>query len=295
MRVLTLEEVRAVAGGGDVTDLGTIKVTARKRTPEGWVLPEYGRAEMFAVSEVVDSFYGGSGVSIVAQDTDSIDIDVDIGRDLTVEEKKVIEDLKAAIREVTASINSLSSTVVITMPDGSQLTGNELKELWSKTDFKIVDVPNGDPYGNNGTGGAFHQNGDPLFVIDINGANNSSNMGLMGYAANGQDGLNFYILHELAHVTSAGVAKTNELGSVSEDLERWTNTLATGIANAAGVSVGGFSPTYGVDSQPATVSSATSGGAAGSGSSGGGSSGDSGSGRTFFGRDEIPSNENIVN
>lgn len=169
-------------------------------------------------------------------DEASIDVVVNINRPLTAAEQAAVDSLKATIAKQTAFINSLSDTAKITLPNGQQVTGAELKEIWSKTDFQINEVNT--TYRNGTTRGeADYNGGDPKvgYNIDI----------VTGYKAL-SGGMDYLTMHELGHMTQAGRNANANLdadgngvvSAVENDAnERVANDIAQAIVSGSGGTV----------------------------------------------------------
>lgn len=144
-------------------------------------------------------------------------------------EQQAIDRLRQnAIPETTRLLNSIPGGTVFTMPDGANVSIEELRTLWSVSDFEVL--TNFNP-GNGGPGQADYNGGNPAFRIDVNA-------GLTGYMDN-PNGYTYYPLHELSHVVSAGRAY-HAGGHGYEMNESYANALAVAISAAAGLPVNPF-------------------------------------------------------
>ena len=264
MRELTLSELELVSGGNNssVTDVDEIVVIGNPGGGGGGDWGDWG--DWGDQGDYGDGGGGGGGDAGPPADEASVDVDTsNINRPLTADEQKAVDDLKDAINKTTATINALSDTALVTLSDGSTVSGRELKDIWAKTDFVINEI--GTTYANGTTRGeSDYNNGDPKFSFNIDIVQNYS--GLHG-------GAEYLVLHELAHATATGRAHN---AASATDNEQVANDIARAIANAGGMDIVG-SPNGGgySTSAPLTFSQP-----AGSGSSGGGSSG-GGSGPTY--------------
>lgn len=237
LRTLSREEMMAISGGEEPPKtLGTITVTAT------------------AVHVSLGSAFGGGGggskwgdLSNQAEpdlgvddeapilDVDDVVIENKIGRPLTEAEKQVINKLATAISSLSKAIGQLSNTSQVTMPDGSKLTGAQIKAIWGEMDFIIN--PAGTSYSNPTTAGQ----GSAVNYVTKEVKVNIDH--LAGYAAWDAPGMNYYVLHEFAHMTTGSVNLMNSLsqGGWTEQeraqLERYTNDIARAIGNATGHSV----------------------------------------------------------
>lgn len=262
MRELTMTELELVAGGStsDVTELDEIVVTGPGDGGGGGDWGDWGDwGDYGDYGDYGDGGGSGGGSTDTAPPPDEASVDVTdtINRPLTADEQKAVNDLKATINDVTKAINALSDASKITLPDGSTVTGLELKSLWAKTDFVINEV--GTAYANGTTNGESNwNNGDPVFSFNIDLLEDYSNL---------TGGMEYLALHELAHATQTGRAHN---ASSAPDNEQVANDIARAIANAGGLDIltnpggGGYSTTAPI------VFTQPSGGSSGGSSSGGG-------------------------
>lgn len=168
-------------------------------------------------------------------DTDVHDVTVKVTGPLTPEQQKGVDDLKAAVARADAAIQAIPDNARIALPDGSVVTGAELKAAWAKTDFEVVD--NNYPFANgSGRGEADYNNGDPMVRTTINN--------LMGYDAHGAAGMNYLVLHEVAHFMQTqrdDLVAANADGSYSEAErhahEQEANDIAQAIAQTGGLDI----------------------------------------------------------
>ncbi|MDQ8756912.1 hypothetical protein RCO27_11810 [Sphingosinicella sp. LHD-64] len=222
IRELTYEELELVAGG-------SITITAHPYDP--WSDP-WWYEQMFEDPYAGD--YGSGGGGVLPPDSASQDVTVMIGRPLTQAEQQAVDALNAQITAVSNAINAIPNNTSITLADGTRITGAELKEIWSKTDFAIYDV--GHVYANGTTRGeASYNGGDPVVSYNIDT--------LQQYNALA-GGMNYLILHEVGHMTAAGRALNaviNADGQVTQtendDNERLANDIARAIAANGGLSI----------------------------------------------------------
>lgn len=158
-------------------------------------------------------------------------------------QKTVIAKTLEAINRHDIAIRSLHDNARIMLYDGSIVTGAELKALWFKTDFEINAA--GFVYGQ-GTaspqtrGAANYNGGDPLIQanIDILG----------GYAASHDAGLNFWVGHEVGHLTAANRTHDGTVADAGTRFEQMANDISRAIAHSQGLAVlgpGDFETTSG--------------------------------------------------
>lgn len=273
MRELTLEELELISGGSVTTEIDEIVVVGDGGGDDGGDWGDWG--------DWGDDWYdgdygdggGGDGGGDTAPpeppaDTASVDVDVQITRPLTASEQQAVNDLKTAVAAADAAIRAIPDNARVTLTDGTVVTGAELKDAWSKTDFQIVE--NGTPFANgSGRGEADWNGGDPVVRSTIGN--------LEGYNAHGQAGMNYLVLHELAHFAEAqrnGLAQAHADGTYSEaerlDHERDANDIARAIANQGGIPIltgpgDGYSP-----SNPGFTTPPPPSGGGGGGGGGGG-------------------------
>ena len=206
----------------------------------------------------------GGGGEVPTQppaDEDSIDIQIMIDRPLTDSEKVAIEKLKETIAALEAAIMALADNAVLTLPNGADVTGAELKAIWAKTDFVIND--NHVTYSNGGQGEALMAFGQPTI---------SFNVGYLDQYDNLVGGMNYLVAHELGHLSQAGTSfYTDQLTA---------NDIARALLNGAGLPYLA-NPGYGYTSTaPLQFTVPSSGGTGGGGGprGGGGGCGGDGSG-----------------
>ena len=106
-----------------------------------------------------------------------------------------LEDLKETIAALEAAIMALADNAVLTLPNGADVTGAELKAIWAKTDFVIND--NNFTYANGGQGEASMNFGEPTI---------SFNIGYVDAYNNYDGGMNYLVAHELGHLSQAGTS-----------------------------------------------------------------------------------------
>lgn len=176
-------------------------------------------------------------------DESEIIITVQLNRTLTASEQQVLQNLQNAISAVDAAIRSLADNARITLYDGSTVTGAELKALWSKTDFTVN--PDNTYYGTTNPqnrGAAILNGGDPQVFVNM--------WVLTDYAAHPDNsGLNYFVGHELGHLTQANQNHDGTAPDAAMRYEQMANDISRAIANSAGISVlpseGTSAPTYG--------------------------------------------------
>ena len=157
----------------------------------------------------------GNWWDIGPTDEDEILIHVDLGREPTDEEKVTINLFAQRVGAADAFVKSLNDTEKITLRSGAQVSGADLKAMWSKLDFVIK--PTGTPYVNLTTQGQVDYNGgDPLATFSFDTIKN--------YNFDYQGGM-FLPLHEIGHLLSGGTYR-DEIDA---------NDIARAIANRFGV------------------------------------------------------------
>jgi hypothetical protein len=168
-------------------------------------------------SEFVSGAGGGIGES--PPDNQVMDITINISRPLTASETAALEALKATIGAITAAIGALADNAKVTLPNGADVTGAELKAIWAITDFVINDSPEtGSNYANGGGGEANMFWGNPTISFDIEY--------LDGYA-DLPGGMNYVVAHELGHLSQAGTSHYTD--------QRVANDIARALLNGAGL------------------------------------------------------------
>lgn len=262
MRELSAVELDLVSGGWgeDPSELDEVIVNGRRAVnyTNGYIYIPYPGSGTYNPGGPATGGSGGYGGSEGSYaDESKIDIEFDYTQNLTAEQKATFEEFKAAIGEMTARINALPDGIQIGMPDGSVITSETLKSMWSKTDFSVIVSSSNDPFGNGGISLANYNNGNPLVTVNLNG--------LINYAA--WDAIPYFLAHELAHTTPAGY---DHLSTGASNNEQWAGSLASAIVQVTGISLNGFTPPEGTLSSPYTITYPGSGGGGG----GGGGSGD---------------------
>jgi len=236
LRELTTDEWELVAGGYWTDGFGNPEITVDGEGPSNpnplgpWpYYPDY--------DDDGDYDYGGGGGGggePMPTDADSHDVTSTIARPLTAEEQAAVDALKAFVDRVTPKINAIPDNAVLTLKDGSTITGAEVKRIWANTDYVINEK--GTLYSNGTTRGEANLNGgNPVisFNIDllVNKAENT------GYALS-PGGIEFVALHDFAHllgaaqaydivVTAGGVTAAEEAAR-----EQMANTIAWSIGQA---------------------------------------------------------------
>ncbi len=158
VRLLMADELDAVAGGDgeDTDDVPTEEIIV---TGNRYYVP-------FPVT-----FYGGQGGTATLNtpeptDQASVQVELNINRTLTAAEGAAVDALNNTIRTATQTINNIPNNAHITLPNGSTVTGAELKQMWASTDFRINEV--GTQYANGTTRGeANYAGGNPLVSFNI--------------------------------------------------------------------------------------------------------------------------------
>jgi hypothetical protein len=219
-----------------------------------------------------DMLGGGDGVYVApASDADQIEIQINV-HDLTLAQRQALTEFIAAIDRADHAINALADNAKLVLTiDGvtKEVTGAELKGLWANTDFVIN--PEGHIYANETDRGEANWN----FGNAIIGQNIDNIVNYWG--SQGENAMNFLVLHELSHLTAANTwANAN---STSLNTEIMANDIARAIGASDGLSTG--DPTYGYSTgSPMTFAEAPpeEGGGSGPGSGGGGGGGGGGDG-----------------
>jgi len=225
-------------------------------------------------------FGGDSWATIEDPEPDdeaSINVHVNIDRPLTENEQKALNDLTQAIIHATQVIDQIPNDAVLTMENESTISGVELKQLWSKIDFEINEKGTQYPNGLD-TGQADYNNGNPYVSFNIDT--------IKDYNAF-EGGINFLVLHELAHMTNAGrdyyqnLFNSDGVYTVEEfkQNERFANDIARAIANHGNMKI--LSENYAADvhgysagdPKSFVISNNSGGGNGGGGNSGGGGGG----------------------
>lgn len=164
-------------------------------------------------------------------------IKIEINRALTTNERNALNKLKDAIADMDAKIAILPPDGIITLPNGSQVTTNELRELWAKQEFKINET--GTSYSNGST------DGEASFNSQTRTLTATYNIDKMVGYSNLTGGLEYLVLHELAHVTAAGLA-SNAAAYAGDNImtstehknnEILANDIVRAIQNALGLSI----------------------------------------------------------
>jgi hypothetical protein len=233
IRLLMADELDAVSGGDgdDTDDVPTEEIII---VGNRWYVP-------FPLS-----YYGGGGGTATPNtpegtDQSSVQVEVNLNRTLTNEELAAVDALNNAIRAATQAINNIPNNAQITLPNGSTVSGAELKAMWASTDFRINEAGTG--YANGTTRGeADYAGGNPLISFNIDT--------VKGYNAHGAAGMNYLIGHELGHMTNAGRAYDTAAASggytpaETAYSEQLANDISRAIANAGGLQYL-TNPTYG--------------------------------------------------
>ncbi|MDO4708394.1 MAG: hypothetical protein Q4B94_01005 [Pseudomonadota bacterium] len=86
------------------------------------------------------SQHASIGDDFSSSDTDKneIEIKVEFERPLTDDEKKALDDLAKSIAEISRLLSKLPADARIKLSDGKEITGQELKDIWSRTDFLLM-------------------------------------------------------------------------------------------------------------------------------------------------------------
>jgi hypothetical protein len=178
--------------------------------------PDYPQATITSSdwSEFVSG--GGGGTGEAPADSDVMDITINISRALTASETAALEALKATIAAITTAIAKLADNAIVTLPNGADVTGRELKAIWAVTDFVIND--NNFTYPNGGGGEANMSYGNPTV---------SFNIGYLDSYDGFSGGMNYLVAHELGHLSQAGTSfYTDQLTA---------NNIARALLNGGGL------------------------------------------------------------
>lgn len=196
-------------------------------------------------------------------DQSAIEIKVNIDP-LTEAQKVLIEKFKVAVENATTAIRALDNEL-IQMKDGSIVLGSELKRLWALIDF-VINPKGFNEYANGSTRGeADYMSGNPQvsFNIDI----------IDAYEDHGAAGLNFLLLHELGHSTSANRAFDGITSNPQIAVEEMANDIARAIAHDARIPILGAGPTITYSTEVPLVFGIPDGGDDDENGGGGGGSG----------------------
>lgn len=147
---------------------------------------------------------GGSDTTPAGPDAPHVTLDVSNPANFAKLQQAAVE-MQNEVNAITAKIDALSDGARIQMPDGSEISGKDLKELWSNIDFQITDRTT---FGTDRGGAYDRATGIATFNVDT----------VMGWDA-WTGGLAFILLHEVAHSSAMGAAV---------DLQMWTSHLANG-------------------------------------------------------------------
>lgn len=146
----------------------------------------------------------------------------------------VIEKFRAAVEKIGQAVKALNDQAVLTLPNGSTITGAELKVLWKSVDFVINPQGFNDYKNKSVRGEADYNGGDPVisFNIDL----------VEGYAKHAA-GLNFVVAHDLGHLAKAARdfdQKIQEGGVTEEERlarERMASDISRALNHNAGLQV----------------------------------------------------------
>ncbi len=265
IRPLLLEELAKIAGGDgeDTDDVTTLNHVVSK--------PDAINGHTAYFVPLVWSFGsmnpGTTYDNPEPSDTSAMHLEINL-TGITPQQQQAIDHLTAAITAATTAIDGIPNSQIITLSDGSTVSGQELKTIWAATDFVIN--PKDTHYDNTvNTGQANYNNGNPVVSYNIDT--------LTGYDIL-SGGMNYLALHELGHMTAAGRAFTSAHpssgGEINPANEQFANDIARAIANHGGIQVlnpltaapiGGYST-----ETPIIFQTPSTGGGGGSGGGGGG-------------------------
>lgn len=156
-------------------------------------------------------------------------IGMKVDRALTEKEEAALKALKDAIAKIDEAMKKLPDGKILTLPNGKTVSTTELKELWSKAQFRINEA--GTSYQNGSTRGeaAFDPKTGELTAtmnIDI----------ISGYYSAGKGGIEYMLFHELGHVTKAGLDSNADAykddGKMDANEHHANELLANDIARA---------------------------------------------------------------
>lgn len=157
-------------------------------------------------------------------------VDVRIsGRVLNADEQRALTELTTAIGDVSRVINGIPNEARMTLADGRAVSGQELREMWSKTEFIIHDTKYDGYRNKSARGEADYNDGNPRI---------SYNIGVLTDYSRTPGGMNYLALHEIGHMTVAGRQTNAEVHrdevlthAENEVNERLANDVARGIAH----------------------------------------------------------------
>ncbi len=156
-------------------------------------------------------------------------VNVRIDRELKPEERTALAQLDASIQATTRTLGAIPAVARMTLADGRSVSGSELREMWSKTEFAIHDTGYNGYRNKSARGEADFNGGEPRIAFNID---------VVERYGHPLGGMNYLVLHEIGHMTSAG-RETNEQVYRDKVLtaeenrinERLANDVARGIAN----------------------------------------------------------------
>ena len=218
IRLLMEDELDLIAGGDgeDADEIPVVTVVGHADHTQSYYIPNLF---MWGVGPVT----AGAG-DPEPTDASSIHIDVKITRPLSAAETKAVNDLAISIQNITSALSLMPDNEHVTLSNGMSVTGAELKDLWSRTDFTINEIKF--PYANeSGRGEADYNNGNPAIALNID-----TLVGYDGLAG----GMNYLPLHELGHMTAAGQAENIAYGANTasyDQNERLANDIAFAISS----------------------------------------------------------------
>lgn len=157
-------------------------------------------------------------------------VDVRIGgRELNADEQHAVAELNTAIGNVTRVINGIPNEARMTLADGRTVSGQELREMWSKSEFIINDTTYTEYRNESDRGEADYNGGHPRISYNIDVLTDYSRT---------PGGMNYLALHEIGHMTVAGRQTNAEVHhdkvlthAENEINERLANDVARGIAH----------------------------------------------------------------
>ncbi|MGO1073412.1 hypothetical protein [Lysobacter sp. CA199] len=174
-------------------------------------------------------------------------VNVNVGRALDADEQRAVDALNASIRDVTRTINGIPNEARMTLADGRTVSGEELRDMWSKTQFTLHHTGYNEYRNKSARGEADYNGGDPQIGYNIDNLTKYSRV---------PGGMNYLVLHEIGHMTVAGRETNTDVHrddtlthEENETNERLANDVARGIAHRGGLSIlpatGPTAPTQG--------------------------------------------------
>ena len=170
-------------------------------------------------------------ISIVEPPPDPAVIEIAVNVEApTVEEQAAINAFAQAVEDTAKVVRALPDNAVITLPNGFQVSGADLKIVFNSVDFVVN--PKGFVNLDGGTTGvASYINGDAVVSVNVDR--------LVDYNKS-PGGLNYVVGHETSHLTRAGQAFIRLIGqdgvitlAEAEARERMADDIARAVAASA--------------------------------------------------------------